>query len=41
MRGGVTVHDLLHEYSYEDRQFIYTVINENVETTKETYMPLL
>jgi hypothetical protein len=41
MRGGVTVNDLLHTYSYEDRQSIYTVISENIETTKETNMPLL
>jgi uncharacterized membrane-anchored protein YitT (DUF2179 family) len=41
MRGGVTVNDLLHLYSHEDRQMIYTVINENIETTKITSMPLL
>ena len=41
MRGGVSVEDLLHRYSYEDRDMIYNVINENIETTKETRMPLL
>ena len=41
MRGGVTVNDLLHTYSYEDRQFIYAVISENVEATRESNMPLL
>ena len=41
MRGGVTVNELLHIYSYEDRQAIYVVINENIETTKESNMPLL
>jgi uncharacterized membrane-anchored protein YitT (DUF2179 family) len=41
MRGGVTVNDLLHSYSYEDRDMIYNVINDNIELTKETKMPLL
>jgi uncharacterized membrane-anchored protein YitT (DUF2179 family) len=41
MRGGVSVNDLLHTYSYEDRQMLYTVINENIETTKETRLPLI
>jgi hypothetical protein len=41
MRGGVTVNDLLHVYSHEDRTMIYTVINENIETTKVTRMPLI
>jgi len=41
MRGGVTVNELLHVYSHEDRQAIYSVINENIEMTKESNMPLL
>jgi hypothetical protein len=41
MRGGVTVNDLLFNYSAEDREFIYNVINENIENTKESRMPLL
>jgi len=41
MRGGVTINDLLHVYSHEDREMIYNVINENIEMTKETRMPLL
>ena len=41
MRGGVTVDELLQLYSFEDRDMIYNVINENIETTKETRMPLL
>ena len=41
MRGGVTVNDLLHIYSFEDRQTIYDIINENIEATKESGMPLL
>jgi hypothetical protein len=41
MRGGVTVDELLHLYSYEDRDMIYNVIKDNMEATKETRMPLL
>jgi hypothetical protein len=41
MRGGVSVNDLLHISSYEDRQAIYVVINENIEATKENNMPLM
>ena len=41
MRGGVTVNDLLTNYSHEDRELIYTVIKENIEATKASMMPLL
>jgi hypothetical protein len=41
MRGGVTVNDLLTVYSAEDREFMYTIINENIEATKISQMPLL
>jgi len=41
MRGGVTVNDLLYTYSFEDRQAIYTVVAENMETTKETQLPFI
>jgi len=41
MRGGVSVEDLLHIYSFSDREMIYKIIKENVEATKETRMPLL
>jgi hypothetical protein len=41
MRGGVTVNDLLHIYSYDDRQMMYSIINENIEATKIAQMPLL
>ena len=41
MRGGVTVTDLLHTYTSEDREMIYTIINENIEATKISQMPLL
>jgi hypothetical protein len=41
MRGGVTVNDLLNIYSVEDREMIYNIINENIEATKISQMPLL
>ena len=41
MRGGVTVNDLMHTYSFEDREMMYTIINENIEATKIAQMPLL
>ena len=41
MRGGVTVNDLLHVYSFEDREAAYAIIKENMEATKTTQMPLL
>jgi hypothetical protein len=41
MRGGVNVNDLLHTYSFQDREMIYKVIKENVDATKETNLPLL
>lgn len=41
MRGGVTVHQLLHEYSFDDREAMYAVIKENIELTKEAKMPLV
>lgn len=41
MRGGITVNDLLHIYSYEDREMIYVVIKDNIELTKITGQPFL
>jgi uncharacterized membrane-anchored protein YitT (DUF2179 family) len=41
MRGGVTILELLHYYSHDDREAMYTVIKENLEMTKDTQMPLL
>ena len=41
MRGGVTVNDMLYTYSFEDRTAMYSVIKENIETTKLTGMPLI
>lgn len=41
MRGGVTMQELLHVYSHDDREAMLTVIKENVELTKNTQMPLM
>jgi hypothetical protein len=41
MRGGVTVQELLHVYSADDRDSFYSVIKENIDMTKETKMPLI
>jgi hypothetical protein len=41
MRGGVTVNDLLHTFSHDDREAAYSVIKENIETTKNTGMTLI
>ena len=41
MRGGVTLHELLHIYSYDDRVAMYSVINDNLEMTKVSKMPLM
>lgn len=41
MRGGVTVNDLLYMFSHDDREAAYSVIKENIETTKNTGMTLI
>lgn len=41
MRGGVTMQELLHVYSVDDRNAFYAVIKENIEITKQAQMPLL
>ena len=41
MRGGVTLSELLHVYSYDDRSGMYDVIKENIELTKTAQMPLI
>ena len=41
MRGGVSINDLLYRLSHEDRMIMYNVIEENIEMTKESRMPLL
>ena len=41
MRGGVTLQELLHAYSYDDRIAMYSVIKENLEMTKQSHLPLI
>lgn len=41
MRGGVNSFDLFYKYSYEDRQIMYEIIKDNIESTKNSKMPLL
>ena len=41
MRGGVSINDLFHIYSYEDIDMLNNIIKEHVELTKETQLPLL
>jgi hypothetical protein len=41
MRGGVTLQELLHIYSHDDRESMYAIIKDNLETTKESGMPFV
>jgi hypothetical protein len=41
MRGGVTVNDLLDRYSFEDRELLYKVINDNFENTKNSGITMI
>jgi hypothetical protein len=41
MRGAVSTEDLLHIYSFEDRQIIAEIAKENIELTKESRLPLM
>ena len=41
MRGGVTLDQLYYQYSAEDRDIMIDVIKENIETTKNSGLPLL
>jgi len=41
MRGGVNINDLFDRYSTEDIEIISTIVNENIEATKKSQMPLL
>jgi len=41
MRGGVTLHELLHIYSSDDREAMYAIIKENLEASKTAQMPLV
>ena len=41
MRGGVNVNDLFDRYSVEDIELLHEIIQENLETTRQTQMPLV
>jgi hypothetical protein len=41
MRGGVTSEQLFHVYSAEDRKIINDIVNDNIELTKSSGLPLL
>lgn len=41
MRGGVSINDLHDRYTFEDREILNKIINDNIEVTKNTQLPLL
>lgn len=41
MRGGVSAHDLMYVWSYEDRSAMYNIIENNIELSKATGKPFL
>jgi hypothetical protein len=41
MRGGVTMHELMHVYTHEDIMIMSDIIKENVENTKTSGMSLV
>lgn len=41
MRGGVDSYNLLHNTDLEDLEIIGKVVEENIETTKKSGMPLI
>lgn len=41
MRGGVNINDLFHTYSSDDIKIMAEIIKENIETTKESQMPII
>ena len=41
MRGGVTIHDLLHVYSNDDVEIMSRVVQSNIENTIKSNLPLL
>jgi hypothetical protein len=41
MRGGVDSHLLMYNTDIDDIQVLNTVVEENIETTKKSGMPLL
>lgn len=41
MRGAVTTEQLMHVYSWEDRQIIAEIAKENIELTKESRLAIM
>lgn len=41
MRGGVSVNDLMDRYGFEDRELMYDIVKDNIESTKAAQMPLI
>lgn len=41
MRGGVSSTDLLYLYSFEDREIISNIIEENIKASIDSGLPLL
>tara|TARA_Y100000114_G_C11676136_1_gene286290 strand:+ start:402 stop:548 length:147 start_codon:yes stop_codon:yes gene_type:complete len=41
MRGSFTYEDIMFRISSEDKEILSTVINENIENTTKTHLPLL
>lgn len=41
MRGSVNVNDLFDRYSSEDIDIMTGIINDNIEATKKSQMPLI
>lgn len=41
MRGGVTIDNLLFDLSLEDIQIMNTIVQDNIEITKKSGMPLI
>lgn len=38
MRGGISL-DEMFQLGYQEREIIVSIVNENLETTKETQLP--
>lgn len=41
MRGGVSLQELLHIYSFDDREAMYGVVKENLEATRSSKMLII
>jgi hypothetical protein len=41
MRGGVSSTDLFYLYSYEDREILANIIDENLKASQEAGLPLI